>query len=141
MQKEAVTSIFESLSSPKRLDVFRLLVKQGPRGMVAGDIATALEVRPSSLSFHLKGMTHASLLTVEQEGRYQRYRANLALMVEMIGYLTEACCTESLGEGVELPRKTNCTPSALAVSFAADHAVSEAPFNGIKYQSVEIGRA
>jgi DNA-binding transcriptional ArsR family regulator len=90
-QQEAVT-IFESLSSGVRLDVYRLLVKQGLEGMVAGDIAATLELPPTNLSFHLKALTHAQLVTVEQEGRYQRYRANLPLMVALIGYLTEECC-------------------------------------------------
>ena len=93
MDKEAATRMFESLSSGVRLDVFRLLVKKGLDGMVAGEIASTLEVPPSNLSFHLKAMTHAGLVTVNQEGRYQRYRANLPLMLDLIGYLTEECCS------------------------------------------------
>nr|MBP8266086.1 helix-turn-helix transcriptional regulator [Zoogloea sp.] len=68
METKAATSIFESLSSSWRLEAFRLLVKQGPEGMVAGDIASALDIAPSSLSFHLKALTHAGMVTVEQEG-------------------------------------------------------------------------
>lgn len=119
MQKTAAVSVFESLSSPVRLDVFRLLVRQGPGGMVAGEISAALDVPPTNLSFHLKGMTHASLLTVEQEGRYQRYRANLALMVELIGYLTEECCAGNPGLCAELPGKAGCAPAAQATTPAA----------------------
>ncbi len=116
MQKTAATAVFESLSSPVRLDVFRLLVKQGPGGMVAGEISAALDVPPTNLSFHLKGMTHASLLTVEQEGRYQRYRANLSLMAELIGYLTEECCAGNPELCAELPGKAGCAaPAAPAV--------------------------
>ncbi len=92
MEKTSATRIFESLSSETRLDIYRLLVKQGPNGMVAGQIAEALDVPPTNLSFHLKAMTHAGLLTVEQEGRFQRYRANLILMISLIGYLTDECC-------------------------------------------------
>lgn len=112
VQKTAATAVFESLSSPVRLDVFRLLVRQGPGGMVAGEISAALDVPPTNLSFHLKGMTHASLLTVEQEGRYQRYRANLALMVDLIGYLTEECCAGNPGLCAELPVKAGCAPAS-----------------------------
>lgn len=112
MQKTAATAVFESLSSPVRLDVFRLLVKQGPGGMVAGEISAALDVPPTNLSFHLKGMTHASLLTVEQEGRYQRYRANLALMADLIGYLTEECCAGNPELCAELPGKAVCAPAS-----------------------------
>ena len=93
MDKAIATSIFESLSSGIRLDVFRLLVKKGLDGMVAGEIATTLEVPPTNLSFHLKAMTYAGLVKVEQEGRFQRYRASLPLMLDMINYLTEECCS------------------------------------------------
>jgi len=92
MEKQTATTIFESLASGVRLDVYRLLVKKGTEGMVAGDIATTLDVPPTNLSFHLKALTQSGLLTVTQEGRYQRYRANLSLMLELIAYLTEECC-------------------------------------------------
>jgi len=92
MEKQKAVNVFESLSSGVRLDVYRLLVRQGPEGLVAGDIAAKLELPPTNLSFHLKALTHAQLVTVEQEGRYQRYRANIPLMVELIGYLTDECC-------------------------------------------------
>lgn len=61
--------------------------------MVAGEIAAALELPPTNVSFHLKALTQAGLLTVEQEGRFQRYRANVPLIVALIGYLTEECCS------------------------------------------------
>ena len=92
MEKITATTIFESLSSGVRLDVYRLLVKMGTEGMVAGEIASTLEIPPTNLSFHLKALTQASLLSVEQEGRYQRYRANIPLMLDLIAYLTEECC-------------------------------------------------
>jgi ArsR family transcriptional regulator, arsenate/arsenite/antimonite-responsive transcriptional repressor len=92
MDSHRATRLFESLGSGVRLAVFRLLVQKGSAGMVAGDIASALDLPATNLSFHLKTLTHAGLLTVEQEGRYQRYRADLALMLELIAYLTEACC-------------------------------------------------
>lgn len=93
MDKFSATTVFESLASGVRLDIYRLLVKTGPQGLVAGEIATALAVPPTNLSFHLKALTHAQLLSVVQEGRFQRYRANIALMQELIGYLTEECCS------------------------------------------------
>ena len=93
MDKQLATTIFESLASGIRLDVFRLLVKRAPTGLVAGEISTLLAIPPTNTSFHLKAMTHAGLLNVTQEGRYQRYRANLAIMQELIVYLTAECCT------------------------------------------------
>lgn len=92
MDKNTATSVFESLASGIRLDVYRLLVRIGPQGLVAGEIAGALAIAPTNLSFHLKALTQAGLLRVTQEGRFQRYRANMALMQELIAYLTEECC-------------------------------------------------
>ena len=92
MKADAAVRVFESLSSPVRLEVYRTLVRRGPAGMVAGEIAEALDLPPANLSFHLKAMTQAGLLTVEQEGRFQRYRADLGAMLELVGYITEECC-------------------------------------------------
>lgn len=93
MEKSTATKVFESLSSGIRLDVYRLLVKEGAPGMVAGQIGATLDLPPTNLSFHLKAMTHAGLLTVQQEGRFQRYRADVPLMLELIAYLTSECCS------------------------------------------------
>jgi ArsR family transcriptional regulator len=93
MDKKIATTIFESLASGVRLDVYRLLVKNAPNGLVAGEIAARLALPATNLSFHLKALTQAGLLSVEQEGRYQRYRANLSIMQELIIYLTAECCT------------------------------------------------
>ncbi len=92
MNKQIATTLFESLASGIRLDVFRLLVKHAPTGLVAGEIASLLALPPTNLSFHLKAMTHAGLINVTQEGRYQRYRANLSVMQALIDYLTVECC-------------------------------------------------
>lgn len=92
MHKQSATLIFESLSSGIRLDVYRLLVKTGPQGLVAGEIAAALDIPATNMSFHLKSLTHAELVSVVQEGRFQRYRANMTLMHDLIAYLTAECC-------------------------------------------------
>lgn len=99
--KERALQVFEALSSGVRLDVFRLLVQAGTGGRVAGEVAAALDIAPSSLSFHLRTLTHAGLITVEQEGRYQRYRANIALMLDTIAYLTANCCGDHPEECAE----------------------------------------
>jgi DNA-binding transcriptional ArsR family regulator len=93
MDKKLATTIFESLASGIRLDIFRLLVKTGTQGLVAGEIAASLQLPPTNLSFHLKALTQSQLLTVEQEGRYQRYRANMPLMQDLILYMTQECCS------------------------------------------------
>jgi DNA-binding transcriptional ArsR family regulator len=110
MEKAIATSVFETLASGVRLDVFRLLVKAGPQGMVAGEIAATLELPSTNLSFHLKALTHARLLTVEQEGRYQRYRASIPLIVELINYLTAECCSGMPEKCPDLKKVTGCTP-------------------------------
>jgi DNA-binding transcriptional ArsR family regulator len=112
MEKLTATTIFESLSSGVRLDVYRLLVKRGPEGMVAGEIAATLDVPPTNLSFHLKALTQAGLSTVEQEGRYQRYRANIPLMLDLIAYLTEECCSGHPEQCVDI-RAASCCPDAV----------------------------
>ena len=93
MEKQLATTLFESLASGVRLDVFRLLVKNAPDGLVAGEIAALLALPATNLSFHLKALTQSGLLSVTQEGRYQRYRANLVIMQALIAYLTAECCT------------------------------------------------
>lgn len=111
MNKTGAIPIFESLASSVRLDVFRLLVRQGPQGLVAGEIAAALELPATNLSFHLKALTQSGLLSVTQEGRFQRYRANMALMAELIGYLTDECCGGNPGAclpGVAMAVCTDC---------------------------------
>lgn len=113
MDKTTATSVFESLASGVRLDVFRLLVRQGHAGMVAGEIAATLDVPPTNLSFHLKALCQARLATVEQEGRYQRYRANIPLMLDLIAYLTEECCGGHPEACAELRDASCCAPQVL----------------------------
>jgi len=92
MNTKQAAKYFECISSPVRLDIFSLLIRYGSDGLVAGEIASKLDLPASNLSFHLKALTHCQLISVEQEGRFLRYRANLALMKRLAGYLTEQCC-------------------------------------------------
>ncbi len=112
MDKVTALKVFESLAAGVRLDVYRLLVRQGPDGMVAGEIGAALDVPPTNLSFHLKALTQAKLVSVVQEGRYLRYRANLALMHDLIAYLTEECCAGHPELCAELCPPFACTKDA-----------------------------
>ncbi|KMN30828.1 MULTISPECIES: helix-turn-helix transcriptional regulator [unclassified Chromobacterium] len=120
MENKTATQIFESLSSSIRLDIYRLLVRQGLEGMVAGQIAGTLNLPPNNVSFHLKGMSHAGLVSVEQEGRYQRYRANLTLMLELIAYLTEECCAGHPEQCVDMRADSCCPEAALPPSSKTD---------------------
>jgi len=93
METKQATTIFEALSSGVRLDLFRLLVKYAPEGLVAGEIAKHLNVTNTNLSFHLKELLYANLVTMEKEGRFLRYRANIPVMLDTIAYLTTECCS------------------------------------------------
>ncbi len=92
MERSTATTVFECLASGHRLDIFRLLVRHAPDGLVAGEIGGALGLPPTNLSFHLTALTQAGLLSVTPEGRFQRYRAELDLMTALIDYLTAECC-------------------------------------------------
>lgn len=92
MDTKHASTIFEALSSDVRLDLFRLLVKNAPDGLVAGDIAKQLGIPSTNLSFHLKAIVQSGLAAVEREGRFMRYKANIPLMLDIVAYLTDECC-------------------------------------------------
>jgi len=81
-----------ALAQETRLAVFRYLVEVGPQGVTVGRIGEALEVPPATLSFHLKELSHAGLVTSRQESRFIWYSANYETMNGLIAYLTENCC-------------------------------------------------
>ena len=87
-----------ALAQETRLALFRLLVEQGPAGLTPGRIAAVLDVPPATLSFHLKELAHAGLVTIEQQGRNLIYRADFTQMNGLLGYLTEHCCQGSTCE-------------------------------------------
>lgn len=75
-----------------RLQVFRCLVVVGQEGLTPGALVEAIGVPATSLSFHLKELTHAGLVTQERQGRHLIYRAAFDQMNALVGYLTENCC-------------------------------------------------
>jgi DNA-binding transcriptional ArsR family regulator len=81
-----------ALAQESRLAIFRLLVQQGPEGLAAGEIAERLRLPGATLSFHLKELAHAGLVSARQAGRFNYYSANYPTMNGLIGYLTENCC-------------------------------------------------
>ena len=119
MDTDTAAALFEALSSGIRLEIYRLLVRQGPEGLVAGAIAATLELPPPNLSFHLKALTRTGLIGVVQEGRFQRYRANLPLMVELIGYLSDDCCGGRPERCAGLPAPLACGAVSQAEGGAA----------------------
>lgn len=113
MNSDKAVSLLDSLASAPRLAVYRLLVKYGSEGLVAGEIAAMLAMPPSNLSFHLKALAQAGLVTASQEGRFVRYRANIPLMLELIAYLTEECCAHRPGECASLRAASPCSDTVL----------------------------
>ena len=92
MDKTGAIAALGALAQETRLELFRLLVTQGPQGLPAGAIAERLGVLPSSLTFHLNQLVHAGLITQRRLGRQLIYSAEYAAMNELLAYLTENCC-------------------------------------------------
>ncbi|WP_371766896.1 ArsR/SmtB family transcription factor [Massilia sp.] len=92
MENKNAIAALAALAQESRLATFRLLVQAGPEGLAASRIAEALGLPASSLSFHLKELTHANLVVPRQEGRFIIYTARFDTMHALVGFLTENCC-------------------------------------------------
>ena len=88
---EALTAL-TALSQATRLAAFRRLVAAGHEGLTAGRLGKAVKVAPATLSFHLKALSNAGLVSARQEGRYVRYVANFTAMTGLVDYLSANCC-------------------------------------------------
>ncbi|ETD68804.1 ArsR family transcriptional regulator [Pelistega indica] len=106
MNTNSASDLFGRLSSPARLQIVQQLMTVGHQGMVAGDLARALDISPNNLSFHLKSLMEVELVHVSQEGRFMRYFANLPLMADLIDYLTNACCSAVADDACESMMKS-----------------------------------
>ena len=92
MEERDVVASLSALAHQQRLRVFRALVVAGGAGLTPSVMAEGLDVARSALSFHLKELLHAGLVTVEQHGRNLIYRAAYGRMNGLLAYLTENCC-------------------------------------------------
>ena len=101
MDETQAISALGALAHTLRLRVFRALIVAGPEGLTPSVLAEQLDVARNTLSFHLKELAHAGLVTTEQQGRNLIYRADYAHMNELLGYLTEHCCQGSECEANE----------------------------------------
>ncbi|HEY8248289.1 MAG TPA: metalloregulator ArsR/SmtB family transcription factor [Hyphomicrobium sp.] len=88
---QAVTSL-AALAHPQRLRIFRMLVREGPNGLAAYEIAEAVEASPTAASFHLKELDRAGLIHATRDGRFVRYAVHVDGMRRLLTYLTEDCC-------------------------------------------------
>lgn len=97
MNNEMAVTQLSSLAQEARLAIFKLLVKAGESGLAAGEVGEELSIPASTLSFHLKELSHAGLISAKQSGRYVYYSANYAAMNQLLAFLTENCCGNDLG--------------------------------------------
>lgn len=92
METKNALSALSALGHEQRLEIFRLLVRAGPEGAVAGEIAAALKILPNTLSASLSVLAQADLVTSAREGRNIRYRADMSAMQSLVAFLMEDCC-------------------------------------------------
>ena len=104
METNQAIAALTALGHSTRLAAFRLLVEAGPRGRMAGEIGEALGVPGATLSFHLKELVQAGLISGESQGRHVCYRADFDAMNALLSYLTHNCCAGSASD--------DCAPAA-----------------------------
>ncbi|HSH92487.1 MAG TPA: metalloregulator ArsR/SmtB family transcription factor [Ramlibacter sp.] len=105
IEESTAVKALAALAQGQRLRAFRALVVAGQEGLTPGVMAEHLGIAPSALSFHLKELAHAGMVTSEARGRNLIYRASFDRMNALLAYLTEHCCQ---GEGCEITSDTNC---------------------------------
>ena len=92
MDEDVAVKALAALAQSSRLKVFRAIVGTGPEGIQPGQLSAALDIPANTLSFHLKELQHAALISVQREGRFLRYRADLGVMQSLMDFLTAHCC-------------------------------------------------
>jgi DNA-binding transcriptional ArsR family regulator len=108
METTTAVTALAALAQDNRLDVFRLLVEAGPDGLPAGEVASALDLAPNTLTFHFDRLRAAGLVTVRREGRSMIYAARFETMNALIAYLTANCCA---GEPETCVPQRACAPA------------------------------
>ena len=106
MEESIALTSLAALAQAMRLRIFRVLIGAAPQGMTPGELSATLDVPGSTLSFHLKELMHAGLVTQEREGRNLIYRPSIAQMNDLLAYLTAHCCQ---GAGCEVAPAPGCT--------------------------------
>ena len=108
MDEATAVKALAALAQAQRLRAFRALVAAGPDGLTPGVMAEQLGVAPSALSFHLKELAHADMVSVEARGRNLIYRASFGHMTALLGYLTAHCCQGQACEASSLADCLDC---------------------------------
>jgi ArsR family transcriptional regulator, arsenate/arsenite/antimonite-responsive transcriptional repressor len=110
LKSQSAVSALSALAHPSRLEVFRLLVRVGPEGMAAGEIARVTQSLPNTLSTNLGVLASAGLVSARRDGRSIIYAAGFDQMRELLAFLMEDCC----GGNAEI-----CAPLAAIAERAA----------------------
>ena len=92
MKEKDVVKAMAALAQPNRLQVFRALVVAGLHGAMPGQLSERLGIPNATLSFHLRELMGAGLISQERNGRNLIYRVEFAQMNSVLAYLTENCC-------------------------------------------------
>ena len=92
MENDFAIDCLSALAQPTRLEVFRLLVKQEPDGLPAGEIARRMDVPHNTMSTHLSILTRAGLVSVERHSRSMIYRVELKTIRTLVLFLLRDCC-------------------------------------------------
>ncbi len=92
MKEQTAVIALSALAQEARLRVFRALIGAAPDGLTPGALSAMLDVTPSTLSFHLKELMHAGLVSLERDGRNLIYRPEIEQMNALLAYLTDHCC-------------------------------------------------
>lgn len=108
MEETAAVTSLAALAQGMRLRIFRVLVGAAPTGMTPGELSATLDVPGSTLSFHLKELMHAGLVTQEREGRNLIYRPSVEQMNDLLAYLTAHCCQGAACELASAPGCSTC---------------------------------
>ena len=108
MEAETVVKALGALAHPVRLQLFRALVVCGPAGMTPGVMQAGVGIPAATLSFHLKELANAGLVTTERASRNLIYRVAFGQMNELLGYLTQNCCEGAACEVAAVPQNCGC---------------------------------
>jgi DNA-binding transcriptional ArsR family regulator len=95
MSEDDIVQSLSALAQPLRLRTFRALVVAGPEGLTPGALSAMLDIAPNALSFHLKELSHAQLVSQQRDGRFLIYRAAYERMNGLLQYLSAHCCQGS----------------------------------------------
>lgn len=96
IDKPTVAETLQALAHEARLDVFLILMAAGPEGLAAGTLGERLDMGSSALSFHLTRLRHAGLVRAQRDGQHIIYSACYERMEDLVAYLTEHCCRDSV---------------------------------------------